>query len=41
LSEEEINKIDGVDRKLRFNDPSKFFGHNFFADLDGKEAASI
>jgi len=36
LSDEEIKKIDGVDKKLRFNDPSKSFGWNFYADLDGK-----
>jgi alcohol dehydrogenase (NADP+) len=36
LSEEELEKIEGIDKKLRFNDPSKNFGWNFYSDLDGK-----
>lgn len=36
LSHEEIQNIDGLDQKLRFNDPSKSFGYEFYTDLDGK-----
>jgi hypothetical protein len=38
LSAEDIKKIDAIDRKLRFNDPSENFGWNFYQDLEGKEA---
>ncbi|KAF2637090.1 Aldo/keto reductase [Massarina eburnea CBS 473.64] len=37
LSAEEVKKIDGIDKKLRFNDASESFGWNFFTDLDGKQ----
>lgn len=37
LSAEDVQKIDGIDKKLRFNDASEGFGWNFFADLDGKK----
>ncbi|OAL50295.1 Aldo/keto reductase [Pyrenochaeta sp. DS3sAY3a] len=37
LSAEEIDRIDALDRKIRFNDPSGSFGWNFYADLDGKK----
>jgi len=37
LPQEDVAKIDGIDKKLRFNDPSKNFGWNFYADLDGKK----
>ena len=37
LEEEDVKKIDGIDKKLRFNDPSENFGWNFYADLDGKQ----
>lgn len=37
LDPEDVDKIDGLDKKLRFNDPSKNFGWNFYADLDGKK----
>jgi alcohol dehydrogenase (NADP+) len=37
LSDEEIKRIDGLDKKLRFNDPSESFGWNFYRDLDGKK----
>lgn len=37
LDEEDMKKIAGIDKKLRFNDPSKSFGWNFYADLDGKK----
>jgi alcohol dehydrogenase (NADP+) len=37
LEEEDVKKIDGIDKKLRFNDPSTSFGWNFYADLDGKK----
>lgn len=37
LKAEDTKAIDGIDRKLRFNDPSKDFGYDLFMDLDGKE----
>lgn len=37
LTAEDVQKIDGIDRKLRFNDPSANFGWNFYSDLDGKQ----
>jgi alcohol dehydrogenase (NADP+) len=37
LTDDEIQKIDRIDRKLRFNDSSESFGWNFFVDLDGKK----
>jgi diketogulonate reductase-like aldo/keto reductase len=36
LSDEDVKKIRGIDRKLRFNDSSADFGYQFFTDLDGK-----
>ena len=36
LDEVDMRKLEGVDRKLRFNDPSGNFGWNFYADLEGK-----
>lgn len=36
LKPEEIQKIDGLDKKLRFNDPSESFGYEYYTDLDGK-----
>jgi len=32
-----VTKVDGLDRKLRFSDPSEAFGYNFYTDLDGKK----
>jgi alcohol dehydrogenase (NADP+) len=37
LDEEDMQKIATIDKKLRFNDPSKAFGYNFYTDLDGKK----
>jgi len=37
LDAEDVKKIDGLDKKLRFNDPSGNFGWNFYTDLDGKK----
>lgn len=37
LDPEDLQKIDSLDKKLRFNDPSKRFGWDFFTDLDGKK----
>lgn len=37
LDAEDIEKIDALDKKLRFNDPSESFGYNFYTDLDGKQ----
>jgi alcohol dehydrogenase (NADP+) len=31
LDPEDVKKIDGLDKKLRFSDPSKTFGYNFYA----------
>lgn len=36
LEPEDVKKIDALDKKLRFNDPSDSFGWNFYSDLDGK-----
>ncbi|KAF2430602.1 Aldo/keto reductase [Tothia fuscella] len=36
LSKEDVEKIRGIDKKLRFNDPSESFGWKFYSDLDGK-----
>lgn len=36
LDAEDVKTIDGLDKKLRFNDPSESFGWNFYTDLDGK-----
>lgn len=38
LGTEDVKVIDGLDRRLRFNDPSKAFGWDFYKDLDGKVA---
>jgi diketogulonate reductase-like aldo/keto reductase len=37
LGDEDVDKIDAMDKKLRFNDPSEGFGWKFYADLDGKK----
>jgi alcohol dehydrogenase (NADP+) len=37
LSGEEVEKINGLDKKLRFNDPSESFGWQFYKGLDGKK----
>ncbi|RJE26703.1 aldehyde reductase AKR1 [Aspergillus sclerotialis] len=37
LSSEDMEKISSIDKKLRFNDSSKDFGYELFADLDGKQ----
>ncbi|MCJ1356415.1 MAG: hypothetical protein MMC33_006410 [Icmadophila ericetorum] len=37
LEAEDVKKIEGMNKKLRFNDPSKSFGWNFYADLEGKK----
>jgi len=37
LDAAEVKKIDALDKKLRFNDPSGGFGYKFYADLDGKK----
>ena len=36
LEAADVKKIDAVDRKVRFNDPSANFGWDFYTDLDGK-----
>lgn len=35
LSASDVNKIDELDRKVRFNDPSERFGWRFYEGLDG------
>lgn len=37
LDVEDVEAIDGLDKKLRFNDPSDSFGYQYYTDLDGKE----
>jgi diketogulonate reductase-like aldo/keto reductase len=37
LDPTDIQKIDHIDKKLRFNDSSKDFGYELFTDLDGKQ----
>lgn len=36
LSDEDMQRIAKLDKKLRFNDPSESFGWDFYTDLDGK-----
>ena len=36
LDAEDMEKLKGIDKKLRFSDPSGNFGWKFHADLDGK-----
>jgi alcohol dehydrogenase (NADP+) len=36
LDKADIDEIDKLDKKLRFNDSSKDFGYELFTDLDGK-----
>lgn len=36
LSDEDMKKIEGINKKLRFNDSSESFGRDFFTDLEGK-----
>ena len=37
LEAEDLKKLNGIDKKLRFNDPSGSFGCDFYADLEGKK----
>lgn len=37
LPAEDIKEIEKIDKKIRFNDPSKNFQWNFYADLEGKK----
>lgn len=37
LDQEDFEKLNEIDKKIRFNDPSESFGWNFYADLDGKK----
>jgi alcohol dehydrogenase (NADP+) len=37
LETADLKRIDGIDKKIRFNDSSEEFGYNFFVDLDGKK----
>ena len=32
-----MKKIEKIDQKLRLNDRSKFFGYEFYTDLEGKK----
>lgn len=36
LEPEDLKKVDSIDKKLRFNDPSESFKWDFYTDLDGK-----
>ena len=36
LDDADLKKLNGLDRKLRFNDPTDTFGWTFFTGLDGK-----
>jgi alcohol dehydrogenase (NADP+) len=36
LGADDLKKIEKIDKKLRFNDPSKSFGYDFYTDLEGK-----
>lgn len=38
LKPEDVEKVDSLDKKMRFNDPSGSFGWDFYTDLDGKNA---
>lgn len=37
LSPQDMEKINGINRKMRFNDSSGEFGRDFFEDLEGKK----
>lgn len=37
LEEADIQAIDKLDKKIRFNDSSKDFGYELFTDLEGKQ----
>jgi len=37
LDADDLKKIAGLDKKIRFNDPSESFGYQFYTDLDGKK----
>ncbi|PQE14881.1 aldehyde reductase protein [Rutstroemia sp. NJR-2017a WRK4] len=37
LDADDLDKLNGLDKKLRFNDASAGFGYNFYSDLDGKK----
>lgn len=37
LEPSDIEKINSIDKKIRFNDSSKDFGYELFTDLDGKQ----
>lgn len=37
LEPEDLKTLDGLDKKIRFNDPSRSFGWNFYEGLDGKK----
>ncbi len=37
LESEDVEQVDALDKKLRFNDPSKSFGYEYYMDLDGKQ----
>lgn len=37
LDADDLKRIGGLDKKLRFNDPSENFGYNCYSDLEGKK----
>lgn len=38
LSDEDMKKIETMNKKLRFNDQSDEFGYQLFTDLEGKNS---
>ena len=40
LDQKDVEAIDKIDKKLRFNDPSATFRWNFYEDLDGSSQGS-
>lgn len=37
LERGDLERLNGIDKKMRFNDPSGSFGWDFYTDLDGKK----
>lgn len=35
LDAEDVQRVDQIDKKMRFNNPSESFGWTFYSDLDG------
>ena len=41
LEPEDVRRIDAIDKQIRFSDPSKAYGWNLHADLDGKDSIPL